>query len=430
MTKHKKIINRLILSFTLPTTILFTQITNADEILVSIDKYQITANELQSAVASSPIAVQFNAMDEKEQASLRGDLLKRLVAAKLLRLEAEKQQLAQTEAFKKDVHDFKLGLLYRFYMNKLRHSIQISKQDNQTLRLETNGNQDAFESAKSGYMLDTYRGLRKYTVQKLSQDYHVQFYLDRVSPPIMNDTILMQADNNLKITYQDLIVENENSTPTKELIEDRLYKQTELLLIATAAEKENVDISFQLESYKIEKLTSTLMQKMENKWIPNEKVLRDYFLKNPIIGKIPERRNIGMIILDSAEKAEMVRTKIQQGESLFKLAGELSIDPYGRAHNGDYGWIKEGTGQVEIETSIKDLTNNQLSPVIKTSKGYHLVIILDRRTGATRHYAGIKDKIRQQIIDENLQNYLQQLQSKYKVVWHVLGTKNNQGIKP
>ncbi|MFK5984802.1 MAG: peptidylprolyl isomerase [Pseudomonadota bacterium] len=423
MMKYKKIFNCLVILI-----LSFSQTTFADEILVSIDKYQITANELQSTVASSPIAIQFNTMDEKQQASIRGDLLKRLVAAKLLRLEAEKQQLDKTEEFQKDIYDFKLGLLYRFYMNKLRQSIQLSEQDIQLLRLETKGNQDAFVSARSAYMLDTYRGLRKYTVQKLSQDYHVQFYLDKISPPIMDDTILMRGDNNLKITYQDILLKNENIPPTQELIKDRLYKQAELLLIASAAEKEKVDISAQLESYKIEKLTASLMRTMENKWVPNEKVLREYFLNNPDIAKIPERRNIGMIILDTPEKAEAIRKRINQGESLFKLAGEISIDPYGKAHNGDYGWIKEGTGQAEIEEVINKLANNQLSPVIKTAKGYHLIIILDRRTGATRHYAGIKDKIRQQIIDDNLQNYLQHLQSKYKVVWHVISEKNKQGI--
>ena len=398
------------------------------EILVTIDKYQVTADELQETVASSPIAVQFNSMDEKEQASIRGDLLKRLVSAKLLRLEAEKMGLDNTPAYIKDVNGFRLGLLYRFYMDKLRNNIQLSEQDLQQLRLETNGNQDEFNAAKSAYSVEIYRGLRKYTLQKLQEEFKVIFYLSKITPSIKEDTVLMSGDHGLQIVFSDIFNKNNApQMPSPELIEDRLYKQTELLLIAKAAEREKVDITRRLDNYKVDKLTALLMSKKEKEWVPNEKTLRDYFLAHPKIAIIPERRNIGMIILDTKESAKKIKKRINEGESLFSLAGQFSSDPYGRAHNGDYGWIKEGTGSPEIEAALENLENNKVSDIIQTKKGYHIVVILDRRTGAIRHYAGIKDKIQQQVIDEKMGAYLQQLQAKYKVVWNVI---EKSAVKP
>ena len=64
-------------------------------------------------------------MSEDEQASMRGDMLRRLVSARLLALEAKRLGLDKTTAFKRDMQDFRLGLLYRDYMEKLRSRIAI-----------------------------------------------------------------------------------------------------------------------------------------------------------------------------------------------------------------------------------------------------------------------------------------------------------------
>jgi peptidyl-prolyl cis-trans isomerase C len=74
-----------------------------------------------------------------------------------------------------------------------------------------------------------------------------------------------------------------------------------------------------------------------------------------------------------------MRSRILAGESLFELAGQYSIDAYGRQRSGDMGWLKEGSATKEIEQAIKNLQNNELSEVIKTDKGWHLVLIVNRK---------------------------------------------------
>ena len=63
------------------------------QVLVTIGQEQITAKDLQSAVASSPFADQFTTVDPDAQAEMRGSLLKHLVTAKLLYLEAKRKGL-------------------------------------------------------------------------------------------------------------------------------------------------------------------------------------------------------------------------------------------------------------------------------------------------------------------------------------------------
>jgi parvulin-like peptidyl-prolyl isomerase len=126
-------------------------------------------------------------------------------------------------------------------------------------------------------------------------------------------------------------------------------------------------------------------------------------------------------VVETKQQAETLRTKIINGESsLFQLADEFSIDPQARFNNGDLGWILQGSGMPEIESAIANLKNNEISPVIKTDKGYHIITVLERRTGGTMHYYQIKDKLRQIIINEKMSYYLAELQKKHQVNWLIM----------
>ena len=59
---------------------------NASQVLVTIDTLQVNSDDLDAAMASSPFSTQQTSMDEDDQAALRGDMLRRLVASRLLTL--------------------------------------------------------------------------------------------------------------------------------------------------------------------------------------------------------------------------------------------------------------------------------------------------------------------------------------------------------
>ncbi len=394
------------------------------EVLATVGDLKVTSDELEKAINSSPFATQFVAMDESDQAALRGDLLQRLVASRLLKLEAKAQKLDETEEFRKDVKNFELGLLYKFYIDKLREKVVIPAEELKRMKIAYAGNADALAAAKSAYISNRYRQLRKLTIQTLRDSYHVKLFEDRLEGDLKPDTVLLTGDDGIKISYGDL-VEGVAVTgkPSREWLEDRLYRRAELLLMAKAAKKEGVDIADKLEGYREERLPALLIERKQKEWVGDEKALKAYLEKHPGLAVIPERRHIGQIVLKTRKEAETLRKKILAGESLFTLAGKYSIDPYGRQHNGDMGWIKENTGLPVIEKAIADLEDNQVSEVIETPKGFHLVTILERRPGGKRSFAAIRDKIAQALFDEKLVEYINSLGEKYKVVWNVVREK-------
>jgi parvulin-like peptidyl-prolyl isomerase len=399
------------------------QANKRQQVLVEVGNTTITVQDLRKTLASSPFGVQFNAMDKDAQASLRGVVLKRLVSSRLLQLEAVEQKLADSPAFKRDIDGFRKSLLYRRYMDELRNSVKMSRESLKQLMLDYKDNPDALTAARSTNITKRYRALRVLAIQHLRDSYNVRTFEDRIKPGITDDTILLQG-RNIGITYGDLIGGLDLATPPDaNWVKERLYQQAEVELVADATAA-SIDVSGQVHNYKKERLPGLLRAQLGKKWIKNDLTLRDYYKAHPEIGTVATRWHIGQIVVATKDEATRLRNAIVKGASLFKMAGQYSIDPYGKSVNGDMGWLRAGKAHPDIEKAISQLKDGDVSEIIKTPRGFHLIIVLDKREGRKMSFASITDKIRQVFMDVKMAGYLKELQNKHKVVWKLLGQKN------
>ena len=398
----------------------------ADDVLVSIEDLTVTGKDLEEALRSTPFYTQFNAMDEDQQADLRGNVLKRLVTSRLLSLEAKEQKIEDSDEFKQELENFKKGLLYRYYMDKLRAKIKIPDDKLTAFEKEFKDEPDALTAAKSSYITEQYKGLYKLTIKSLRDKYHVTLFEDKVSAEAKPETVVLEGDDGIKITMADVYKQSslsKDEKPKKAQLLEKIYQLAELLVVSKAAEDEGVDVSERIEGFKKERLPAMVIEKQQDNWASDEATLKAYFDAHPNASFIPQRWHLGMIVLKTEDEANKVLERIKKGESLFTLAGELSIDPYGKEHNGDIGWVRERSGNPVIENAIKDLEDGKPSEVIKTQKGYIIATIIDRRPGGKRRFESMKDKIRQLVINDHMHNYLEELQKKHKVTWKMLELK-------
>jgi len=82
---------------------------------------------------------------------------------------------------------------------------------------------------------------------------------------------------------------------------------------------------------------------------------------------------------------EELRTRIVDGgEDLASLAGKYSDDPGSAASAGDLGWQKRGTFVPEFEAMAYKLEKNQVSPVVETEFGFHIIQLVERRGNLIR----------------------------------------------
>jgi len=409
----KKLFPFILLPFFLTNTVF------AETVLVTIGKSgQVTQQQLEVAMSAAPFATQFPSMDENDQAYLRGDLLLRMARAEALYMEAVDAGINQSTAFKHEMGNFKTSLLAQQYLSNLRKQIEIPEHIEQKLLEQTKGNSDALVAAKSVYMAKNFSTLKDNSIDALIKDSKIKTYFDRLDQSPKVETVLADG-NELIIKYGDLIAIQMEATIDKQRVIDKVNEWIRLTLMAKAAVAQGINIDPQLQEYAHNLAIRLLLAEKESEWIANENTLLDFFQNHPNIGYIPERRQVGQIVLGSQEDAEKFKTRIDAGESLFELAGHYSIDPYGKQRSGDMGWLTVGQGNKAIEAALKNLKDNEISEIIQTNKGWHIITIVNRKPSERKSYAAIKDRVRQKFIAEKMAIYLKEVETRYPLKWKI-----------
>lgn len=72
--------------------------------------------------------------------------------------------------------------------------------------------------------------------------------------------------------------------------------------------------------------------------------------------------------------------KIKKGESFEALAKAYSDDPGSAPNGGDLGWVGKGMMVPEFEKALFELKKGQVSTVVKSSFGFHLIRFNDSKT--------------------------------------------------
>ena len=112
------------------------------------------------------------------------------------------------------------------------------------------------------------------------------------------------------------------------------------------------------------------------------------------------------------------RERVLRGERFGALARLYSDDPGSASKGGDLGFVERGTLYPEFEAAAFNLKTGEISQVVKTQAGYHIIQLIERR-GESIHVAHILvqpkpstdeqvraimylDSVRKIIIDEKL----------------------------
>jgi len=86
------------------------------------------------------------------------------------------------------------------------------------------------------------------------------------------------------------------------------------------------------------------------------------------------------------ERAEQLRQRIIEGESFRRLAREYSNDPHSAGRGGDLSYMQKGTLDTVIEEYAWTAPIGQISEVLHSQFGYHIVRVEDRHlSAADRH---------------------------------------------
>jgi peptidyl-prolyl cis-trans isomerase C len=171
-------------------------------------------------------------------------------------------------------------------------------------------------------------------------------------------------------------------------------------------------------------------QKVANKIVVTDEETKAYYDGNPQFFKQPEQIKASHILIkveptaDDATKAaarkkiEDSRKKLTDGGDFAELAKEYSEGP-SAPKGGDLGYFRRGQMVKAFDDTAFSMKNNEVSGLVETRFGYHLIKIYDKKPEQTLAYAEVKDKIAQRLKQEKIEKgasaYVENLKKDAKI---------------
>src|SRR5260370_2144092 len=94
------------------------------------------------------------------------------------------------------------------------------------------------------------------------------------------------------------------------------------------------------------------------------------------------------------KKAEDVLKQVKKGGKFEDLAEKYSEDPGSKDKGGDLSWIPQGQTVPEFEKTAFSLSPGQVSDLVKTQYGFHIIKVLEKETAHTKPFEEVKDSLR------------------------------------
>lgn len=119
----------------------------------------------------------------------------------------------------------------------------------------------------------------------------------------------------------------------------------------------------------------------------------------------PERIKASHILVDKEDQAKGILGQVRKGADFGQLARQYSKCPSSQ-RDGDLGWFGKGKMDPAFEKAAFALKKGEVSDVVKSSSGYHIVRLDDRRDTKTRTLDQVSKSIERIIQREKMEKEL------------------------
>ncbi|HEY6265380.1 MAG TPA: peptidyl-prolyl cis-trans isomerase [Candidatus Acidoferrum sp.] len=133
--------------------------------------------------------------------------------------------------------------------------------------------------------------------------------------------------------------------------------------------------------------------------------LKVQYQKNIQDYQVPNRVHVEHILLmtvgktdaevdEIKKKAEDVLKQARSGAKFEDLAKKYTEDPGTKDKGGDLGWLVQGQTVPEFEKAAFTLQKGQISDLVRTQYGFHIIKVIDKETARTKSFDEVKESLR------------------------------------
>ncbi len=129
---------------------------------------------------------------------------------------------------------------------------------------------------------------------------------------------------------------------------------------------------------------------------------------------------ISHILVPTEQEANDILAKLKAGQKFSALAKKYSLDPKTKDKGGDLGWVNWAQfGSTSLKDAAFKLKPGEVSGIVQSQFGYHIMKVTDKKPARESDFAGIKDALKEQIAEKKkedlFKSYIKELRAKAKI---------------
>lgn len=157
-----------------------------------------------------------------------------------------------------------------------------------------------------------------------------------------------------------------------------------------------------------------ITDKFVNTTTVSEKEIKDFYDSHPEMFKQPEQVKASHILIkvkpdatqseqdEALKKIKEVQEKHKKGENFAELAKAYSECP-SSSQGGDLGYFGRGQMAPPFEAAAFAMKPGEVSDIVKTAFGYHLIKVTDKKPESTLSFDQIKERLGQYLKQDKVQ---------------------------
>jgi len=129
-----------------------------------------------------------------------------------------------------------------------------------------------------------------------------------------------------------------------------------------------------------------------------EAEVEQYYADNRASFDMPEMVKAAHIVVEKRTLAEELLTQLQEGADFALLASLHSVDTESAAQGGNLGWFARGQMVAEFEEAAFSLEPGQVSDIVETTHGFHIIKLESKDPGRPRPFAEVAQQVKERAL--------------------------------